>query len=101
MKHLAIKVGRITSRVLFSIALFLGVTSTSADQLVHPGGWHKQADLTLIRTKATAGEEPWISGWNAIKDISADEKYRAQVANPMTEKSALSSQGHAAYVLAI
>ncbi|MDF7809294.1 alginate lyase family protein [Pontiellaceae bacterium B12219] len=83
------------------IALISGFVATSANALVHPGGWHTQADLTLIRTKVAAGEEPWVSGWNAIKNTDADEYYTATVSSPMTDKSALSDQGHAAYVLAI
>ena len=88
-------------RVSFLTAIFVLLISNSADALVHPGGWFKAADLSLIRAKVAAGEEPWISGWNAIKDIDADESYTATVSSLITDKSALSEQGHAAYVLAI
>ena len=45
------------------VVLSVGLMSSSANaQLVHPGGWHTQEDLTIIREKIAAGEEPWITG---------------------------------------
>lgn len=83
------------------ITFFIAVVATSTAELVHPGGWHTQSDLTLIRTKVAAKEKPWIEGWDAIKDKNADEDYRGKVSSPMTDHDALSKQGHAAYVLAM
>jgi len=95
MRHQVLKIS-------FLMAVFVVLFSTSANaQLVHPGGWHTQDDLALIREKVSAGAEPWISGWNAIKNTDADETYTASVSALMTDKSALAYQGHAAYVLAI
>ncbi len=74
---------------------------SSYAQLIHPGGWFKTDDLALIRTKVAAGEQPWISGWNAIKDINADTSYEPTVSPIITDREAFSRQGHAAYVLAI
>ena len=54
-----------------SLVVCLLASSANA-QLVHPGGWHTQADLTLIRDKVAAGEEPWITGWNAATPTVAD-----------------------------
>ncbi|KAA5825212.1 carbohydrate-binding protein [Algibacter amylolyticus] len=85
-------------RLVFILVLLLNVTNSFA-QLTHPGGWFLDEDLKLIRTKVAAGEEPWISGWNAIKDIHAGVDYTATVSPTITDKTALSKQGHAAYVL--
>ncbi|MEP3838541.1 MAG: carbohydrate-binding protein, partial [Algibacter sp.] len=87
-------------RLVFILVLLLNVIN-SYGQLTHPGGWFLDDDLRLIRTKVSAGEEPWISGWNAIKDIDADESYTATVSPTITDTNAFSNQGHAAYVLAI
>ena len=83
--------------VVFSALLFFA--SPSHAQLVHPGGWHTQADLTLIRTKVNAAEEPWATGWDAVKDKKPNINYKANVSRIVTDKTALSKQGHAAYLL--
>jgi len=101
MKNLQANNSRLTFSYSLLIALFALSVPTLADALVHPGGWHTQADLDLIRTKVAAGEEPWISGWNAIENTDADETYTATVSTLMTDRSGLSEDGHAAYVLAI
>ena len=65
-------VNPVSARVAVVI-LLVGLVATSANaQMVHPGGWHTQADLTLIRNKVAAGEEPWITGWNAATPTVAD-----------------------------
>lgn len=33
---------------------------------VHPGLLHSQEDFERIKLKVSSGEEPWISGWNAL-----------------------------------
>ncbi len=101
MKYVPLKLGRMALKYSLLIAVFAGGMSASASALVHPGGWHTQADLALIRSKVAAGEEPWISGWNAIKNRDAGTDYTASVSTIMTARSGLSEDGHAAYVLAI
>ncbi len=101
-KKLKMRICHITLKISFLVLVIVMLHSTSTHaQLVHPGGWHTQDDLTLIRTKVAAGEEPWISGWNAIKNTDANENYTANVAPLITGRNDLSDQGHAAYVLAI
>ncbi|MEP5338303.1 MAG: carbohydrate-binding protein [Algibacter sp.] len=87
-------------RLILTFGLLFTLTS-SYGQMTHPGGWFLADDLALIRAKVAAGEEPWISGWNAIKNTDADTNYTATVSSIITDKNAFSQQGHAAYVLAI
>jgi len=87
-----------SARLWILFALMLPAPVSHA-QLVHPGGWHTQADLTTIRTKIKAEEEPWITGWNAAKDEGPDKKYKATVSRIITDKAALSRQGHNTYRL--
>ena len=84
--------------VFFALLFFV---SPSHAQLVHPGGWHTQADLTIIRSKVQAGEEPWVTGWNAIKDSRPRKNYESNVSGVVTDEFALSKQGHVAYQLAM
>ena len=84
--------------VFFALLFFV---SPSHAQLVHPGGWHSQADLTIIRSKVQAGEEPWATGWNAIKDSRPRKNYKSNVSGVVTDEFALSKQGHVAYQLAM
>ncbi|MEP5340960.1 MAG: T9SS type A sorting domain-containing protein [Algibacter sp.] len=88
-----------TNFILTLIAL-LGVTSSYA-QLTHPGGWLTQDELTLIRDKVSAQEEPWYSAWLAIENEDADENYSASVSSTITNGNDFQKQGHAAYMLAI
>ena len=78
--------------LFFAILLF---TSSTNAQLVHPGGWHTQSDLTTIRSKVNAAEEPWITGWNAVKDTGPNKNYKAEISRHVTEETALSKQAHA------
>ena len=87
-------------RVGVFFALLFFVSSTDAE-LVHPGGWHTQLDLTIIRSKVKAAEEPWATGWNAVKDNGPNKNYKAKVSSVITDKSALERQGHASYLLAM
>ena len=82
-------------------ALVLFASSSDAQQLSHPGGWHTQADLTVIRSNVKAGKEPWITGWNAVKDKGPNKNYKITASRVVTNKSELAKQGHAAYQLAI
>lgn len=76
-------------------------TSLSFAQLVHPGGWHSQEDLTTIRNKISANEEPWITGWNEARGEGPDENYRANVSSTITGRGDLQNQGEDAYRLAM
>jgi len=80
---------------------FLSLTSggSRSTELVHPGGWHSQADLTLIREKVAAREEPWISAWDAIRGDSPNANYRTNVSRQITSNGAMSGAGFAAWVL--
>ena len=88
-------------RTAMFFALVLFASSSDAQQLSHPGGWHTQADLTVIRSNVKAGKEPWITGWNAVKDKGPNKNYKISVSRVVTDESVLSKQGHAAYLLAI
>jgi len=81
--------------ILFSCLL---ATSASA-RLVHPGGWHTQEDLTLIRTKIAAREEPWITGWNAAGNHGPDSNFRTNPSRLITSNGAMHKAGMAAWVL--
>ena len=84
--------------VFFALLFFVSRTDA---QLIHPGGWHTQADLTIIRSKVQAAEEPWATGWNAIKDSRPRKNYKANVSRIVTDKNALAKQGHISYQLAM
>ncbi|MEP5340959.1 MAG: T9SS type A sorting domain-containing protein [Algibacter sp.] len=88
-----------TNFILTLIAL-LGVTSSYA-QLTHPGGWLTQDELTFIRDKVSAQEEPWYSAWLAMENEDADENYSASVVSTITNQGIFQADGHAAYMLAI
>ena len=89
----------ITRAVVFFALLF--PASRIHAQLIHPGGWHTQADLTAIRTNVQAKQEPWITGWNAVKDDRPRKNFKASVSRVVTDKSALERQAHATYQLAM
>ena len=81
--------------------ILLSITWPTHAQLIHPGGWHTQSDLTTIRTKVRASEEPWITGWNAVNGKGPNQTYKADVSRVITDKLALSKQGHVSYQLAM
>ena len=77
--------------LLVSAVMFFGLlffASRTDAQLVHPRGWHTQADLATIRSKVKAAEEPWVTGWNARKDSRPRKNYNANVSPVVTDKSA-------------
>lgn len=43
-----------------------GDATTATASFVHPGLLHTEADFDRMRQKLAAGEEPWVSGWNAL-----------------------------------
>ncbi|MEP1489458.1 MAG: carbohydrate-binding protein [Algibacter sp.] len=87
-------------RLVIILVLFLNITSSYA-QLTHPGGWLMDDDLTLIRTKVAAQEEPWYSAWLEFEKDDIDETYTATVSPTITDSNAIQREGHAAYMLAI
>ena len=88
---------------MFNVALVLflslGTINSSKAQLVHPGGWHTQADLTQIRTKVKAKEEPWITGWNAIANESPNAGTTTNPSSLITSNGAMHTAGFNAWVL--
>uniref|UniRef100_UPI0013767FDA carbohydrate-binding protein n=1 Tax=Aquimarina pacifica TaxID=1296415 RepID=UPI0013767FDA len=83
---------------LFYLFIGLMVNSVNA-QLVHPGGWHTQEDLTLIRTKVAAEEEPWTTGWNAAKNNGPNADFTTNPSTLITDNGAMHTAGMAAWVL--
>lgn len=84
----------------FLMAAFIMLLSHSVNaQLVHPGGWHTQDDLTLIRAKVQAGEEPWASAWKAIENKSPKADYTTNISPMITSNGAMSGAGFASWVL--
>ena len=82
------------------VVLFVGLmTSSTNAQLVHPGGWHTQEDLTIIREKIAAGEEPWITGWNAARNEGPSANFRSTPPALITSNGAMHTAGFAAWVL--
>jgi hypothetical protein len=87
-------------RILIVAALVLVLfEQTPRAQMVHPGGWHTQADLTRIRANVSAGKDPWITGWNAIQNKSPDAGYKTRVSPKITSNGAMSGAGFASWVL--
>lgn len=43
-----------------------GDASVTGRTFVHPGLLHTEADFDRMRAKVLAGEQPWLSGWNAL-----------------------------------
>lgn len=71
----------------------------TASGLVHPGGWHSQEDLTVIRDNVAAGKEPWITGWNAAKDEGPDAGTTSNPSRLITSNGAMHGAGFDAWVL--
>ena len=88
----------IKKNIAITLVLLLNVMSSYA-QLVHPGGWHTQEDLTIIREKIAAGEEPWISGWNAARNEGPDANHRENPDVLITNNGSMHRAGFAAWIL--
>ncbi|MEO8616474.1 MAG: alginate lyase family protein [Luteolibacter sp.] len=85
-----------------NLLLILVLSATSAHAaMVHPGGWHTQADLDRIRGKVKAGQEPWKSAWTALEKSEAGLNTKAHVQPESNNNYAIQGDGHSAYVLAI
>ena len=55
----------------FYVALVIAVLARSAaaeesTDFVHPGILHNRAEITFVKSKITAGEEPWDSAWQRL-----------------------------------
>ena len=82
------------------VVLFVCLAASSANaQMIHPGGWHTQEDLTIIREKIAAGEEPWITGWNAARDEGPSANFTSNPPALITSNGAMHTAGFAAWVL--
>ena len=75
------------------------ITGTANADLVHPGGWHTQSDLTLIRSKVAEKEEPWITGWEAAQNEGPDADFSTNPPELVTSNSEMHTAGFAAWVL--
>jgi len=59
----------------------------AAQEFVHPGLLHTEADFDRMRTKVNLGAEPWLSGWNALtshgySQLGASPRPLAEVTRP-------------------
>jgi len=91
---------RVSALIAAVILLVCLLVATSANaQMVHPGGWHTQDDLTLIRNKVAAGEEPWITGWNAARNEGPDANFVSNPPRLVTNNGDMHRAGFAAWVL--
>ena len=82
------------------VTLFVCLMASSANaQLVHPGGWHTQEDLTLIREKIAAGESPWRRAWIVARSEGPDANFTSNPPALITNNGDMHSAGMAAWVL--
>ena len=82
------------------VTLFVCLVASSANaQLTHPGGWHTQEDLTLIRERIAARQDPWFTGWNAARNEGPNQNFRSNPPAVVTSRSATHTAGFAAWVL--
>ncbi len=59
----------------------------TAQEFIHPGLLHTEADFDRMRTKVNLGAEPWLSGWNALtsngySQLGASPRPLAEVTRP-------------------
>ena len=94
---------RFTHLGFFLLALFIGqALPTFAQNFVHPGGLHSQADLDRMKAKVAAGESPWIDGWNVlIRDPKAQSDYRPGPNHYMVDRGRAQRDATAAYLNAL
>ena len=79
---------------------FVCLMASSANaQLTHPGGWHTQADLTLIRERIAARQDPWFTGWNAARNEGPNQNFTSNPPALITNNGAMHTAGFAAWVL--
>ena len=93
-------VANLASAHVAIVVMFVCLAASSANaQMIHPGGWHTQEDLTIIREKIAAGEEPWITGWNAARNEGPSANFRSNPPALITSNGAMHTAGFAAWVL--
>lgn len=86
-------------QIAVGILLVCLMACTANAQMVHPGGWHTQADLDEIRDNVAARREPWITGWNAARNEGPNANFRTNPPALVTSRSAMHTDGFAAWVL--
>lgn len=92
-------VHRVCARIAVALLFVCLMASSANAQLVHPGGWHTQADLTTIREKVAAGEAPWTIGWNAARNEGPNASYTSNPPALITNNGDMHRAGFAAWVL--
>ena len=83
--------------------MFIGQTGPAfAQEFVHPGGLHTQADLDRMKAKVAAGESPWIDGWKAlVQDPKARSDYKPGPHRHMISRQRAQNDASAAYLNAL
>ncbi len=92
-------VHRVCVQMAVGLLLVCLVASSASAQMVHPGGWHTQDDLTTIREKIAAQEEPWITGWNAARNEGPSANTTSNPPALITNNGAMHTAGFDAWVL--
>ena len=92
-------VHRVCTYVAVAILFVCLMASSANAQLVHPGGWHTQEDLTLIREKIAAGEAPWRRAWIVARNEGPDANFTSNPPALITNVGAMHTAGMAAWVL--
>lgn len=55
---------------LLVILLFCAISFLKAQDFIHPGILHTEADLARMRQKIAEGAEPWLTAWNNLRNSS-------------------------------
>jgi len=92
-------VHRVCTYVAVAILFVCLLASSANAQLVHPGGWHTQEDLTLIREKIAAGESPWRRAWIVARSEGPDANFTSNPPALITNNGDMHTAGFAAWVL--
>ena len=92
-------VHRVCTYVAVAILFVCLMASSANAQLVHPGGWHTQEDLTLIRERIAAGESPWRRAWIVARNEGPDANFTSNPPALITNVGAMHTAGMAAWVL--
>lgn len=102
-------------RSLIALALImlsaLFCTRASAQPFTHPGILHNQAELDFVTAKIKAGEEPWKSAWEALKQnpyarldwrpTPVADVFRGPYNNPDVGSTSILNDSGAAYTHAL